>query len=356
MQCNICNEVFELKTTTSKIYWMSEIDELRIKARKFLNELGLTLHNNNGVEYFHVKNTQQFFQEQCEYISSNFSKLESQAIRVYIQNDDEEFNFHSVLGAKTLQRYINLIEDSSFFDILNNSSLTSYFQPIIKADDRSIYGYEALIRGVKADGSLMFPDDLFEKSRRNDLNFKLDRICRESALKTAAVKKIQQRVFINFLPTSLYDPEFCLRSTVKWAKQLEFDPKNIIFEVVETESVEDKEHLIKILNFYKKEGFSVALDDVGEGYSSLNMLVDIRPDIIKVDRNIITDIDIDTLKQSTYRALYTLAKENGISVLAEGVETKEELEVIESIGVDYIQGYLFGKPASEPLRKIDTLL
>ena len=107
---------------------------------------------------------------------------------------------------------------------------------------------------------------------------------------------------------------------------------------MESESVKDKTHLLKILDFYKKEGFSIALGDVGEGYSSLNMLVNIRPDIIKVDRNIITNIDTDKLKQSTYRALYNLAK--------------EELEMIESIGVDYIQGYYFGKPNAEPLRKI----
>ena len=121
---------------------------------------------------------------------------------------------------------------------------------------------------------------------------------------------------------------------------------------MESESVKDKTHLLKILDFYKKEGFSIALDDVGEGYSSLNMLVNIHPDIIKVDRNIITNIDTDKLKQSTYRALFNLARENGIAVLAEGVETKEELAMIESIGVDYLQGYYFGKPNAEPLRKI----
>ncbi len=82
------------------------------------------------------------------------------------------------------------------------------------------------------------------------------------------------------------------------------------------------------------------------------MLIDLHPDIIKIDRNIIKNIDKDELKQSTYRALYTLAKENDISVLAEGVETASELEMIESIGVDYIQGYYFGKPNAEPLRKI----
>lgn len=352
MSCTKCNEVFELQAKPAKLYWMSEIEELHEKGERFLNALGFAMQENSGVSFIQLDDTKRFFVENFHSILKHFTKQECEAIRLYVQNEGEGFSFQSVLGAKTLQRYLNLIEDASFFDIINNASLTSYFQPIIKADDRTIYGYEALIRGVKEDGALMFPDVLFEKSERNDLNFKLDRMCRESALKTAATKKIKQKVFINFLPTSVYDPEFCLRSTVKWAHQLEFDPKNIIFEVVETESVRDKEHLIKILNFYKKEGFSIALDDVGEGYSSLNMLVDIRPDIIKIDRNIITNIDQDKLKQSTYRALYNLAKENEIEVLAEGVETKEELATIEGIGVDYVQGYYFGKPNAEPLRKI----
>ena len=81
--------------------------------------------------------------------------------------------------------------------------------------------------------------------------FYLDRACREISLKTAAVKNIHAKVFINFIPTAIYDPEHCLQSTVKWANQLEFDPKNVIFEVTESEYVEDLEHLSKILQFYK---------------------------------------------------------------------------------------------------------
>lgn len=352
MPCNKCNDVFELYSTSSKLYWMSEIEELNRKGKLFLTNLGMEVYENGGIHFIELENTKKFFKTHHELIKENFTEHECESIRLYVQSEGDSFNFHSILGAKTLQRYINLIEDREFFDILNSGSLTSYFQPIIKADDRSIYGYEALIRGVKENGELMFPDVLFAKSERNDLNFRLDRMCRESALKTAAVKKIKQKVFINFLPTAIYDPAFCLSSTVKWAKQLEFDLSNIVFEVVETESVKDKSHLLNILEYYKKEGFAIALDDVGEGYSSLNMLVNIHPDIIKVDRNIIQDIDTKPIKQSTYRALYNLAKENGISVLAEGVETAGELAMIESIGVDYIQGYYFGKPTAEPLRKI----
>ena len=352
MSCTKCQEIFQLENKAAKIFWMSEHEELNEKIKIFLEKLNIDRAQESGIDFIEVDDADVFFLENIDAIVAFFNELETQSIKMHIQYDGESFTFQSILGAKNLQRYINLIQDKEFFDIINNASLTSYFQPIVDAKDNSIFGYEALIRGVRENGELMFPDELFSKSTRNDLNFKLDRMCRESALKTAAVKRITQKVFINFLPTAIYDPQFCLSSTVKWAKQLEFDPKNIIFEVVETESVKDKNHLKNILSYYREQGFEIALDDVGEGYSGLNMLINLKPNIIKVDREIIQNIDKDELKQSTYKALYTLAKENGIRVLAEGVETSFELEMIKSIGVDYIQGYYFGRPQAEPVRKI----
>jgi EAL domain-containing protein (putative c-di-GMP-specific phosphodiesterase class I) len=352
MACTKCYEVFELNHSFSKIYFLSEIPELNKKCKLFIDKVGLQSFDFDGMPFIKVDDTKQFFEENIDAMLELFTQIEREEIKIHVQRKSETISFMSILRAKPMQRYINLISDREFFDIINNQSLTSYYQPILQAHDKSIFGYEALIRGVKADGSLMYPDVFFEKSARNDLNFKVDRLCRESALKTAAVKKIKQKVFINFLPTSIYDPEFCLASTVKWAKQLEFDPANIIFEVVETEFVKDQEHLQKILQYYRKQGFKIALDDVGEGFSNLNTLISIKPDIIKVDRQIIENIDKDELKQSVYKALYTLAKENGIEVLAEGIETAFELQMIESIGVDYLQGYYFGKPQVEPIRKI----
>lgn len=355
MSCKRCSDVFILNDTPSRIYWMNEFEELEQKCSIFVSKLGLNPLRSGSIIYIEVDSPKKFFIENIDIIKDSFNELELEAVKIFIQAEGDDFSYQSILASKPLQRFINLIEDGEFFDIMNNETLTSYFQPIVDMSNETIFGYEALVRGVKEDGSLMYPDALFTKSSRNDLNFKLDRLCRESALKTAAVKHIAQKVFINFMPTAIYDPEFCLSSTMRWAKQLEFDPKNIIFEVVESENVKDKNHLVNILKYYRNEGFQIALDDVGEGYSSLNMLINLRPDIIKIDRNIIQNIDKDKLKQSTYKALYTLAKDNGIKVLAEGVESSFEVEMIRSLGVDYIQGYYYGKPQAEPLRKINSL-
>jgi len=352
MSCNKCSEKFTLKNSNGIIFFICEIDELVRKSQLFLDKLDLESKNTQGLLSIKVENLNQFFCENLDGFKSFFNKLERDTIKIFISDDNNPFSFQSILLAKPLQRYINLFDDQDFFDIINNESLTAYFQPIIDIQTNQIYGYETLARGVKEDGSLMYPDILFKKSKQNDMNFKLDRLCRESALKTAATKKVHQKVFINFIPTSIYDPEFCLQSTVKWAKQLEFDPSQIVFEVIETELVKDQGHLKEILEYYRDKGFQIALDDVGEGYSSLNLLIELKPDIIKIDRNIISDIDKNELKQSVYKALYHLASEQNITVLAEGIETPNELETIKDIGVDLAQGYYFAKPSSEPVRKI----
>jgi EAL domain-containing protein (putative c-di-GMP-specific phosphodiesterase class I) len=352
MSCSKCAEKFEVNDCKGVIYFICEVDELVRKTEKFLEYISLDFENTEGLLYIKTQNVENFFSESLDHFKEYFSELERDSIKVFVSDNEKSFNFQAILKAKPLQRYINLFDDQDFFDIVNNESLTSHFQPIIDVKENKIFGYETLARGVNADGSLMYPDTLFSKSKRNDYNFKLDRLCRESALKTAATKKVHQKVFINFIPTTIYDPEFCLASTEKWAKQLEFDPSQIVFEVVETELVKDQEHLKKILEYYRSKGFKIALDDVGEGYSSLNMLIELQPDIIKIDRNIISDIDTNELKQSVYKALFNLAREHKITVLAEGIETKGELDMIQSIGVDLAQGYYYSKPSSEPIRKI----
>ncbi len=352
MSCVKCNDKFVLTNLASKVHFLSEFEELIQKSEIFAQKLGILYKELNGMITIFVDDTHYFFSSNLDAINSFFSLQEKENIKIFIEDESHPFSYQAILSSKPLQRYVALLEDREFFDIVNNESITSYFQPIVKMQDSTIFGYEMLARGVKPNGSLMYPDELFSKSKRNDFDFRLDRLCRESALKTAATKKVNQKVFINFIPTAIYDPEFCLNSTVKWANQLEFDPSNIVFEVVETEQVKNQTHLKNILEYYRDKGFQIALDDIGEGYSSLNLLIELRPDIIKVDRKIISNIDKDSLKQSVYKALYNLAKENGILVLAEGVETAFELEMVKSIGVDFAQGYYFAKPMPEPIRQL----
>jgi EAL domain-containing protein (putative c-di-GMP-specific phosphodiesterase class I) len=352
MSCEKCQNALTLPSKKGTLYFMSQVQELTEKIFDLLKPIANHAKNENGIIRVEVSNMHDFFDHHIALVKDAFQEMEREKIKVSALKDGESFDFQTIINAKSLQLFINLFEDKDFFDIVNNESLTSHFQPIVSMDSNEIYGYEMLIRGVCKDGSLMHPQTLFSKSARNDFNFKLDRLCRETALKTAATKRIKQKVFINFIPTAIYDPEYCLKSTEQWAKQLGFDPSQIVFEVVETELVQNQEHLVKILQYYKSKGFMIALDDVGEGYSSLNMLIELQPDIIKIDRNIIDGIDNNSLKKSVYSALWSIASENNIKVLAEGIERQEEYDLVRSIGADYAQGYFFAKPHAEPVRQL----
>jgi EAL domain-containing protein (putative c-di-GMP-specific phosphodiesterase class I) len=122
-------------------------------------------------------------------------------------------------------------------------------------------------------------------------------------------------------------------------------PRDIVFEVIESEHVSDRFHLRGILTFYRQAGFLVALDDVGAGFSGLTLLSELKPDIIKIDMALVRDIDQDRYKQSIVRHLIGIARETGTTVLAEGIETEAEKAWLIQADVELLQGYLIGKPS-----------
>ncbi|MBZ4682468.1 MULTISPECIES: EAL domain-containing protein [Thermodesulfobacterium] len=287
--------------------------------------------------------------------SLNLSENEKKEIRLCYSSD--ETNVIAILKTlRPISYFLSLLEHQVYFEILKNNRLTIYFQPIVDLKNRKIYGFECLTRGVKGNGEILSPGYLFEAARVTDTLFYLDRSCRETAIKLAAVKGLKNyKVFINFLPTVIYDPQFCLQSTIKWAYQLEWIPDNLVFEVVETEKITDLSHLRNILDYYRKNGFQVALDDVGTGYSSLDALINLYPNYIKISRELIREIHLNPIKRDLFKALVEVATAHNILVLAEGVETLEEAKSLYNLGIYLMQGFLFAKPNPEPIYELPML-
>lgn len=281
-----------------------------------------------------------------------FSDMEKQNIMMLVKDCGAHVDFHDFQHVRTLESWSILYRSIPLIEMLGNGAFSTFFQPIVQVTDMSIFGYECLSRGVLKDGSYMNPGGMFEIAKKTGMLFNLDRQCRETAIKTAAVKNIKKNVFINFLPTAIYNPEFCLRDTVKWATQLEFDPAKLTFEVVETEKIDSVSHLKSIFDYYHQRGFQCALDDVGSGYSSLNILAALSPDILKIDMELIRGIHKTPTKQSIVSALVSLAKNLNCKIIAEGIETVDEFEWIQQTGIDFVQGYYFAKPRSEPITQL----
>jgi EAL domain-containing protein (putative c-di-GMP-specific phosphodiesterase class I) len=123
-------------------------------------------------------------------------------------------------------------------------------------------------------------------------------------------------------------------------------PRDIVFEVVESEEVQDVKHLQKICDYYRKEGFGFALDDVGTGSNSLQMVCDLKPDYIKLDKSLISRVS-DPMYQGVIGKLAEFAAQFGLSTIAEGIETVETCELLRELGINLMQGYYFGKPAAQ---------
>lgn len=239
-------------------------------------------------------------------------------------------------------------------ELLISGRIETWYQPIVDARSLTIWGYECLMRGRTADGRVVPPGEMLEWARQERMEFMLDRVCRERHLRNAGNAGIRPDRFIsiNFLPTAIYQPQFCLKTSMEAAKASGLTPERIIFEVVETESLTDREHLSNILDYYRKSGFKVALDDVSAGYAGLAMLGDLDPDLIKLDRELIVRAQNSKIHLAICKSLAKLAREIEKPLLAEGIETIEQLQMLESIGIDLYQGYLFGKPNPKPLESV----
>lgn len=352
MSCVKCQSLPLISKKGGDVIISFDVPELCTKIIRILEDENINYSREDSQTLIaRINCFESFLHQLCQ--AHPFIKMEREAIRMLFLEHDQMLTPTILKEMRTLQKYKDLMGANELSTLITKGALTTHFQPIVDLASNSIYGYESLARGVNDDGSLIYPDKLFKWAREGDMLFYLDRACRESSLKTAAVKNIKNKVFINFIPTAIYDPEHCLQSTVKWAAQLDFDPKNIIFEVIESDHVEDLDHLKRILDFYKSQGFMVALDDVGSGYSSLNMIAKLLPDIVKIDRAIIDQIDTNSVNQSIFRAITQIAHENNIIVLAEGIERAEEVAFCSANGADLAQGYYFGKPHSEPIRKLN---
>lgn len=350
MSCIKCQTLLDIPKQSGDLIVSCDVPEMATKMAQVLQENGINFRSEDAHTLMVYVDSFAAFLEQL-FQREMFKKIERESIQILFLGH-EPLTPVMMREMRSLQKYKQLIGSRELTSLIKNGALTTHFQPIVDIASNAIYGYESLARGVDDEGELIFPDRLFKWAREGEMLFYLDRACRESSLKTAAVKNIKTKVFINFIPTAIYDPEHCLQSTVKWAKQLEFDPKQVIFEVTESDYVADLDHLKKILDYYKSQGFMVALDDVGSGYSSLNMLAKLRPDIVKIDREIIDHIDLNEVNQSLFKAIVQIAKESNIIVLAEGIERVQELEFCAANGADLAQGYYFGKPNAEPVRKL----
>ena len=231
-------------------------------------------------------------------------------------------------------------------EILLREGIMTVYQPIVEIRGRKVFGYEALSRGAPGTG-LESADALFRAAQENGLLAEVDRLCRRRALLTAKGLPLAAKVFVNVLPTAIRDPEFKGMHLIDFLETAQLPPSRIVVEITEKLVIENYNLFLDAMSYYTSLGMSFAVDDVGAGYSGLEAIAGLRPGYLKIDMALIRDLGSSLAKREMVNAIMTMGIGIGARVIAEGIQTTDELRSVEAIGLELGQGFLLGRP--EPI-------
>jgi diguanylate cyclase (GGDEF)-like protein len=228
-------------------------------------------------------------------------------------------------------------------EILTCKNLLGLYQPIVDVSRSEIFAHEALIRGP-VESKLHSPIALFNAANLCGLNAEMEYLARNVVLAGYAKSSKKSKLFINISPECLLINDESLAFGLSQLDNYELSAKDIVIEITEGSSIRDYEYLRDAILKYKSLGFGIALDDLGEGYSSLRLWSELSPDYVKIDKHFIANIHNEPMKLEFVRAIQKIAIESGSLTIAEGIETREELSVIKDLKINFAQGYLLGRP------------
>jgi len=240
----------------------------------------------------------------------------------------------------------------SLDNIIHNKQIKIVFQPIISLRSGTVLGYEALSR-ITCESEFESPEPLFAAAKECNRLWDLELLCRTAALEAAhkfILPPYNKKLFINVNPNIIYDNKFKEGFTKDYLRQYNISPNNIIFEITERNVIDDLIGFNSTINHYKNQDYKIAIDDVGAGYSGLNLISDVNPHYIKLDMKLIRNINTDNLKNALVKGMVEFSKASNNLIIAEGIETYEELETVINLGVKYGQGYYIQKPNEEVLK------
>jgi diguanylate cyclase (GGDEF)-like protein len=231
--------------------------------------------------------------------------------------------------------------------ILKRRALRAMFQPILDMNAETYIGFEGLIRGPD-DSPLHAPADLFCAARQCGLVLETEMLCRQVVLEAFADLRLPGRLFLNVSPGVLVHPGFRNGQTLAYMEYLGIRPDRVTIEITEHEICPDMDAMREALLHYRRMGFKIALDDLGEGFASLRLWSELHPEFVKIDRHFVTDVGSDPLKRQFLKSFQQIAEGSGCQIIAEGIESEAEFLTIKGLGIALGQGYLIGRPAVTP--------
>ncbi|GHD55332.1 GGDEF domain-containing protein [Jeongeupia chitinilytica] len=235
--------------------------------------------------------------------------------------------------------------------IIAQGRLNALFQPIASMRDGEAFGYEGLVRGPST-SFLHSPINLFRVAEESGLLAQLDFACRRTVVAAFVRERLPGKLFLNVCPATLIHPDFRPGATLEILRDVGLSPQRVVIELTETQPTHDYDLLKEALLHYREMGFRIAIDDLGEGFSGLRLWSELKPEYVKIDKYFIQGLTQDAQKRQFVRSIHHIALNTGTRVVAEGIETPDELDVVRRIGISLAQGYLIGRPQASPPQRL----
>ena len=234
--------------------------------------------------------------------------------------------------------------------IVRSGDIQVWYQPIIELRKGRVVGFEALTR-VPSGGVFETTEMLFAFAEESDHILELERLCRMASIRGASQLESEYKLFLNCSAPGFVDPELFCRSLVEAVERAGLAPKDVVLEITERVAITAWQEFRRSVAALRLIGFSIALDDMGAGYSSLKSVADVQPDYLKVDHSLVRDVHASAVKRDLLESLVGIAKKIGAQVIAEGVEKEAELQALRALDVPFAQGYLFARPDAQLRRE-----
>ncbi len=231
--------------------------------------------------------------------------------------------------------------------IIEQRALNTLLQPILDLKSGEFLGFEGLIRGP-ADSALHSPANLFAAAGQQGLSLELEMLARQTVLQAFASQGLPGHLFLNVSPDALTHPSFKNGQTLAFIHENNIDPQRVVIEITENQPTFDFHGMREALLHYRGMGFKIAIDDLGEGFSSLRLWSELRPEFVKIDMHFVQGVDRDPVKQQFLKSIQQIAQSCGTQVIAEGVETEAELRAVKEIDIALSQGYFIARPGPTP--------
>lgn len=228
--------------------------------------------------------------------------------------------------------------------IIDEGLIDPFFQPIFLLKPFQLFGFEALGR-PRTNTMLSSPDLLFKAAIHYGFYQDLEMLSWKRAVECASSFLKEEKLFLNCSPYLVEGPRFPAIKTLFENSSLHMG--NVILEITERSAISDFKVFYEYLRCFREYGFKFAVDDVGGGYASLESIVEIKPEVVKIDRHIVNELNKDPFKRSIIKFIVAFCQENNILSVAEGIENKEDLKIVMSLGVDAGQGYYLCKPSAK---------